>query len=224
VVDLSLINKKHLWYIVGFIATDGSLSIDKRHISITSKDRSLLINIKKALNLKNKIGLKSSGSNNKKNYSNFQIGDKKFYNYLLNIGLMPNKSLKLKEIVTPDDYFVDFLRGVIDGDGNIQQWRHNSNGNMQWVLRIVSGSPLFLPWLQKKIKRIINADGRLHISRAREKRNALYVLKYGKFAAKTILRECYYKGSLALDRKLKIAIKCIQSKNGLSKYGKFISS
>lgn len=150
-----------------------------------------------------------------------QFGDVKFYKFLEKIGLTRKKSLTLGALKIPEKYFADFLRGVIDGDGNIQETIHTSNGNTQWVLRIVSGSPLFLPWLKENIERIIKIEGRLHQNPANANRNPLYILKFGKFAAKVILRHCYYDGALALDRKLKIAQKCIDSENGLTVYGKF---
>ena len=48
------IDPTHLWYIIGYIATDGYLSIDGRHINITFKDRQHLYKIRDVLNLKNK--------------------------------------------------------------------------------------------------------------------------------------------------------------------------
>lgn len=219
--DLSSIDKRHLWYTVGLIATDGNLSNDQRHIIITSKDCDFLCGVRDALKLSVKIGRKNSGSNKEKIYGSLQFGDVKFYRFLEKIGLTRKKSLTLGSLDIPDKYFVDFLRGVIDGDGNIQETVHTSNGNTQWVLRIVSGSPLFLPWLKEKIERIIKIEGRLHQNPSSARKNPLHILKFGKFAAKVILRRCYYDGALALERKLKIAHKCIDSENGLSVYGKF---
>lgn len=220
-VDLSLVRKNDLWYTVGLITTDGSLSISGRHIVITSKDCDFLCSVRDALGLKVKIGRKNSGSNKEKIYGILQFGDVKFYKFLEQVGLTIRKSLTLGPLKIPDRYFIDFLRGVIDGDGNIQETIHTSNGNIQWVLRIVSGSPSFLPWIRERITKVLGIEGRLHQRFPENGRNSLYILKYGKFAAKIILRKCYYKNSLALDRKLKIAQKCIESENGLSVYGKF---
>ena len=36
-IDLTKIKPNDLWYLVGLVATDGSLSLDGRHINITSK-------------------------------------------------------------------------------------------------------------------------------------------------------------------------------------------
>lgn len=220
-VDLSSIRPEDLWYTIGLITTDGNLSTDRRHIVITSKDCDFLCGVRDALKISVKIGRKGNGRDKRKIYGILQFGDVTFYRFLEKIGLTRRKSLTLGPLKIPDKYFVDFLRGVIDGDGNIQETIHTSNGNIQWVLRIVSGSPLFLPWLKEKIERIIKIEGRLHQNPASVSRNPLYILKFGKFAAKVILRRCYYDGALALERKLKIAHKCIDSENGLTVYGKF---
>ncbi|MBI1985058.1 MAG: hypothetical protein HYS60_03085, partial [Candidatus Wildermuthbacteria bacterium] len=82
-------------YAVGLITTDGSLSIDGRHINLTSKDKQLIETFKICLNLQNKIGRKGSGTQKEKLYYYIQFGDILFYKWLLKIGLMPNKSKRL---------------------------------------------------------------------------------------------------------------------------------
>ena len=200
------------------------MSSDNRNIVITSKDRKFLYQVREVLHLQVKLGRKSRSTEKEKKYSVLQFGDVCFYQFLQNIGLTKRKSLTLSCLKIPDQYFHDFLRGVIDGDGSIQKWRHATNGNMQWSLRIVSGSPFFLPWIKGKIKKIMDIDGKIYIVRRSERKNPLYILKYGKFAAKVILRICYYNGGLALQRKLKKTMECLQSENGLSKYGIFIGT
>jgi len=141
-----------------------------------------------------------------------------FYKFLEKIGLSERKSLTLGPLNVPENYFSNFLRGVIDGDGNIQKTIHTTNRNVQWSLKIVSASPNFLPWLKRIIKKLYSLEGKIYKSSHRNRKNPLYVLKFGKFAAKIILRDCYVKGQIAMQRKLKIAQECIQSRNGLSKY------
>ncbi|MFA5355413.1 MAG: hypothetical protein WC302_01615 [Candidatus Paceibacterota bacterium] len=68
----------NLAYAVGLIATDGCLSIDGRHLNITSKDIQLLKTFKKCLGLKNKRGFKSSGFL-KEEYPRLQFGNILFY-------------------------------------------------------------------------------------------------------------------------------------------------
>src|SRR4026208_2087199 len=100
-VDLKIVLPEHLWYVIGFIATDGNLSLDGRHINITSKDVGHLRKIKKALFLSNRIGFKARGGEKEKKYGLLQFGDVQFYRYLLALGLHPKKSLTLGPIQVP---------------------------------------------------------------------------------------------------------------------------
>jgi len=109
-------------YAVGLIATDGSLSSDGRHLILVSKDISLLKTFKKCLGLKNKIGLRRSGYTGRKNCHHVQFGNVILYKWLLNIGLMPNKTKIIGALRIPNQYFFDFLRGHLDGDGCISKF------------------------------------------------------------------------------------------------------
>jgi len=196
--------------LVGLIATDGCLCTDGRHIDITSKDDRFLRKIKRKVGISNKIGVKYNGRKQKSFH--FQIGNKNFYEFLVSIGLSQNKSLTLGALAIPNQYFVDFLRGVIDGDGCMRRWLHASNNKEQWSLRIYSGSEKFIEWLNNITKELLKTSGKIH--RGSE---SLWVLKYGKMAARAIAQRCYYKGCLGLDRKIKLATDCIDSYKGWSK-------
>src|SRR3989338_5725455 len=108
-------------YAIGLLTTDGSLSIDGRHINFTSKDVELVELFKKCLNLQNRIGLKS-GVTKIKNISQVQFGDVNFYKFLQSIGLMPRKTKLLAALEVPDWYFFDFLRVNFDGDGTFYSY------------------------------------------------------------------------------------------------------
>ena len=198
---------KDLWYLVGLIATDGNLSSDGRHIDITAKDKNFLETIKEELGLPNKVGVKKNGTGEK--YHRIQIANKNFYEFLMSIGLTPNKSLSLGELKIPFEGFSDFVRGVIDGDGCIRNWIHPTNKREQWSLRIYSASPVFIEWLRKEIGRNFLAMGSVF----RDERSVI-VLKFGKLAAKRILKNCYYEGSLGLQRKADLARTCGNSNIG----------
>jgi hypothetical protein len=217
-VDLSLVKPQHLWYTVGLIATDGNLSKDGRHTVITSKDEDLLEGLKKILHLALKLTKKSRAHSKEKKYFCLQIGDVKFYKFLLSIGLHQKKSLTLGKIKVPKEYFIDFFRGVIDGDGNISTWQHKSNKNIQWSLRIFSASITFINWLKVNSEHKFKINGKLYKSEKVDA-NPLYTLKFGKFAAKSIIYYCYYKNSFSLQRKHLKALKCLRAEDKLSKYG-----
>ena len=200
----------NLWYLVGLITSDGCLSSDGRHIDITAKDSNFLETIKSATGIGNKIGIKYGVR--KQRASRIQIGNKNFYNFLLLTGLTPKKSLTLGSLNISRKHFVDFMRGLIDGDGCIRRWIHPSNGKEQWNLRIYSGSGIFIKWLRKAVSLLLYAEGKMYMET--EKR---WVLKYGKMAAKEIARQCYYEGCLGLDKKIKLAQRCLTSCAGWSK-------
>lgn len=218
-VDLKNKKPKIFWYVIGYIATDGHLSKDGRHLNITSKDKSHLILIKKSLSLKVKIGRKNRGGSDEKKYFQIQFGDVLFYKFLLNIGFIQKKSLKLGKINIDKKYFFDFLRGVIDGDGNISTWIHKTNQHRQWSLRITSAAPLFIKWLKKETEESFNVRGKLYSYKYKNKKNPIFVLKFGKLAAKVILKQVFYKGSLSLDRKNLKSIQCLQDVSKMINYG-----
>jgi len=198
------------------ITSDGCLSSDGRHIDITSSDYEFLCNLKEILALTNKITIKY-GCKHKKSF-HIQIGNINLYEFLLSVGLTPNKSLTIKKVEVSRKHFVDFLRGVIDGDGGIQHWIHASNHHEQWNLRISSGSMQFLTWLQKEVENMVGVSGKIYRQGLR-----VYRLKYGKMAAKAIVKQCYYSECTGLQRKIDLARQCITSYNGWSK-SKTVSS
>ena len=110
-------------YAVGLITTDGNLSPDGRHLILVSKNISLLKTFKRCLGLNNKIGLKRSGYTGRKDCHLVQFGNVILYKWLLSIGLMPNKTKKVGVLKIPSKFFFDFLRGHLDGDGDIRRYQ-----------------------------------------------------------------------------------------------------
>ena len=223
-VNLKLVQPADLWYIIGLIVTDGSLSKDGRHIYITSKDRDLLVAVRLALHLESKLGLKGNGGSVEKKYSLLQFSDVVFYRYLETLGIHPKKSLTLESINVPNEYFKDFLRGVIDGDGSINTWIHKTNGRPQWCLRIVSGAPIFANWIHKEIQRRYSVVGKIYTYTFKGKKNPINIVKFGKVATKIILKSTYYSGSLSLKRKLLQAKECLNTEDGWKGYGEMINN
>jgi len=200
----------NLWYLVGLIASDGNLSKDGRHIDITAKDFEFLRSVRAEVQIKNKIGIKNKGTN--KQAYRFQISNKNFYDFLLSLGLTPHKSLTLGRLAVPDIYFVDFFRGLIDGDGCIRKWVHPSNYGEQWSIRIYSGSPKFIMWVKNIAESLLKIRGKLY-----KQSKSQWILKYGKMAAIEIAKKCYYKNCLSMERKRNLARECFGSYRGWNK-------
>lgn len=188
-------------YAIGLLVTDGNLSPDKRHINFTSKDYELIVLLRKILGLENKIGKKSRGYSQEKKYFVIQFGDVQFYDYLLKIGLMPNKSKIIGEVAVPDKYFFDFLRGHLDGDGTFHsyfdpRWK---NSYMFYTI-FMSASKKQIDWLREKIFSRINISG--HITKS--KNSSVYQLKFAKLESLKLLPKLYYNPQVAcLSRKRK---------------------
>lgn len=78
-----------LAYLVGLITTDGWLSPDGRHLTITSKDVDLLQTARRCLGVTARIAL----TTNPRPCYRLQWSDTMLYRWLIDIGLMPAKSL-----------------------------------------------------------------------------------------------------------------------------------
>ena len=151
-----------LAYAIGLIASDGSLSKDKRHIDFTSKDKKLINIFKKCLHLKNKIGKKSREKGKLKKYYRVQFSDVKLYKFLIKINLVERKSNRLKPLKIPSSKFFHFLRGYFDGDGSFYNYKDNRWPN-SWLFytTFYSESKSFLQWIKKILKEKLNIKGRL---------------------------------------------------------------
>lgn len=189
------------FYAIGLITTDGSLSKDGRHIVFTSKDKDLVFLFRRCLGIHNKIGRKCRGTEREKKYYNVQFGDKNFYDFLVSIGLMSAKSKKLNSLKIPFQYFSDFFRGCLDGDGNIHIYNHPESCHPQLQIRFFSASYQFLLWIKKQLLRVIEAE-RGSIKPGKR----VFILRYGKADSIRLLKFLYYKNDIPrLERKYFLA-------------------
>ena len=197
-----------LAYAVGLITTDGCLSRDGRHLTMTSKDVDLLETIRRCLRITARITL----STNPRPIYRLQWGDLLFHRWLMEIGLMPAKSLRLGPLRVPDEWLRDFLRGCIDGDGSIVTYidRYNTFKKSTYVytrvyLSLVSASPRFVEWLRAALQRVVGVRGDIGIRRS-EEHHDIWRLRYAKRESLVLLRWMYYGADVpCLRRKYEIA-------------------
>lgn len=188
-----------LAYAVGLIATDGNLSPDGRHMTMTSKDRDLLETIRTCLSVTTSI----TTTLNPRLVYRLTWGDKRFYDWLLGIGLMPAKSLRLGLLTIPDQYFADFMRGCVDGDGSIVTYtdRYNMVKSEKYIYErlfvvLVSASGPFLDWVQTSLRRLINLQGALFSREPGNGRATMWTLKFAKHESIRLLNWMYYTPTL----------------------------
>ncbi len=201
-----------LAYAVGIIATDGNLSGDGRHLSIPSKDIDLLECLRRCLGLTNRIGQARSGHG--RIYYKLQWSDRGLYDWLEGIGLTPAKSLTLGALAVPNEYFADFFRGCIDGDGSIITYtdRYHAAKNARYVyerlyVRIVSASCPFVTWLRSVVHAITGAKGDLTVRRpSHPQHHPIWSLRYAKKESLRVLGWMYYAPDIpCLARKRAVA-------------------
>lgn len=137
------------YYLIGLICTDGNIryptEVKKKgigyscHINLNKQDKALIERIKE------KFG--GNIFHAKDNTIRWYISSRPFIEYLQRIGVTHNKSKTLNV----KDWFIQlsfknqkhFIRGVIDGDGSIKEYKHNFR-----TFNICSGSPDFYNMLK----------------------------------------------------------------------------
>lgn len=201
--DKEFIWTPNLAYAIGLLTTDGCLSTDKRHIIMRSSEPELLNTFKQCLGINNKIG--TTKNRNIISYR-VQFGNVQFYNWLIKIGLFPAKTYTIGKINIPDEYFKDFLRGHLDGDGNINIFQdvYNTFKNPKYIyirlsVRFISASKQHILWLRSKIIKNFNVKGRIHEAKPAnpEKQISIWVLKFGKknqlnYCLNSIIEKIYH--------------------------------
>lgn len=177
-------------YAIGLIASDGSLSKNGRHIVLSSREEEQLKNFQKALGIKVAIGYSTSHTYIGKKVARVQFGDVLFYEFLLKIGLMPNKSKIIGELKIPDKYFFDFLRGSFDGDGSTYSYFDPRwNSSFVFYTTFASASKDHIHWLRGIIYNFLNIKGHL----VKSDRSGVYQLRYAKADSLVLLRKMYPK-------------------------------
>ena len=179
-------------YLVGLITSDGCLIKGKPKISFTNKDMEL-INAVKEITRKCIKEKEYKIVDLKHDCYSYSITSRKFYYFLEDIGLTPDKSLTIGKLDIPNKYFWSFLLGEIDGDGSIINNSNNIN------LEIYSGSKIFLKYLKNKISDLCFDDcGKIYDTKD------VYRLYFPYYQTNYILQQCYSNSNYCLTRKKEI--------------------
>ena len=112
--------------------------------------------------------------------------------------MTPAKSLTLGPLSVPDEYFADFFRGCVDGDGSILTYtdRYHTAKNERYVydrlyVSIVSASQRFIEWLGATVSRLIGVTGSITV-RHQQAKNPIWKLRYAKAQSLRVLAWMYY--------------------------------
>lgn len=166
-------------------------------MGFSSAEIEMMENFKIAFGLKNKITPCGRGGEIEKNYFQIHFGDKVLYQYLNSIGLTQRKSKTIKAVTIPHEYFVDFVRGVFDGDGSFYtSWDRRWAKSFRYEISFASASLDFITWLRKEIAIALNTKGLIH------KGDGVYEIRYTKSDTRILFSAMYKsKNILFLRRK-----------------------
>ena len=201
-------------YILGFIYADGALidaatSTRTQYLAITNTDIDILKDIRTSLACQNPIHSRKAGYRTFKNGSYYckeifilRIGNREVFRDLLEIGLVPKKSLRIfipKKL--PDEYFRHFLRGYFDGDGcvNIRTNKSGVPKNIQIIF--TSGCRDFLEEINQRLFKLRKTEPRrIYLN------SSAYRLGYNQRESLNILSYIYQNlnSNLYLNRKFRI--------------------
>jgi len=185
-----------LAYAVGLMATDGNLARDGRHMTFVSRDHALVETLRRCLRLT--ALARPTRTPRGGTLYRVQWSSRTLYDWFLAVGLMPAKSLRLGALAVPDQYFGDFFRGCIDGDGTVLRYtdRHHVSKKAEYVyerlyVSLISASLPFVAWIRMKIGQLVGVVGAVH-RETKAGHHPLWRLRYAKAGSIRILRWMYH--------------------------------
>lgn len=192
---------KNMAYLLGYIATDGCVYGDRvLKLGLSTKDQSFLEQIKTELNFEGPI-LKKTIHSPKKEYecSYMNIYNRTLVKDLLNLNIVSNKSLTLKGFdFIPQEYEMDFLCGVFDGDGSVGKSTGKANTtSIQIRVRFFSGSLEFISYIKEVMSRHGFSSPNILIEK---RKNLFYSICYSTFDS-LLFYDYYKEQKLFIDRK-----------------------
>lgn len=200
-------------YILGFFAADGCLTINQKrnnkYVEFTSTDYEIIEKIKRTLKSGHKITTRKRDEKWLISYR-IQIGSKKIFDDLINLGFTPNKSKTLEFPIIPLNYLSHFIRGYFDGDGHCTfgKYQRKNRPNQTKIIRsgFTSGSQNFLKKLQNILKEYAKIEGGIlcfhsgayRLSYSLINSRKLYNYLYGNISQSLYLSRKYIKFNQAL--------------------------
>jgi len=187
--DSFIIDSPEKYYWLGFIAADGYVQNSGLRIDLKEIDISHLIKFKNFTEYDGEIKYHTNNLKCKACY--LDLNDVNLKNIFSEYNIVQNKSLSfvIPEEKIPQEFLIDFCRGLIDGDGCIR-----INNHQQISLSFCSGNKTCV----EQINRILGINNKVSFSS-----HCYRVQVTGNKKAKQIL-DCLYKNSTEktrLDRK-----------------------
>lgn len=184
-----------LAYLLGYIYADGNIAWDTKKgyysmtITASEKDKGHLERLRSLMSSTKPL-LYSAKT---KSYR-LIVNNKELCKKLMEYGLTPKKSLTIEFPNIPSEQFRHFLRGIIDGDGNVRYV--NRKRSPYFEITIASGSKTFCEGLIGAIKDSIGISANI-----RKAGNNLYIIQYSCSREKKLAKFVYSNANIFLERK-----------------------
>src|SRR5690625_5180092 len=104
-------------WVLGLFVTDGCINKANSSVTLTQKNQTILRRAAQYMNADYILSKKYKT----RTTATLIINSKEIKNDLMNLGVLPNKSLSVQFPNVPDKFLPSFIRGVIDGDGWVQK-------------------------------------------------------------------------------------------------------
>ncbi len=182
-------------YILGLIFSDGNVSwnTQKGYYSLTitasEKDKDHLENIRSTLSSTKPL-LYSSKT---KSYR-LIVTNKNICKRLMQLGVIPRKSLSVKFPNIPGEYLNQFIRGIIDGDGHVRYVKRKKSPYFE--ITIASGSKVFCEGLVNSIKQAIGVNANI-----RKVKKNTHIIQYSCSRGEKLANYVYSNANIFLERK-----------------------
>ena len=188
------LNEKSV-YLLGYIYADGNIAWDTKKgyysmtITAAEKDKEHLEKLR-CLMLSTKPLLYSAKT---KSYR-LIVNSKKLCQKLISLGVIPKKSLIVQFPTIPNNQIKHFVRGIIDGDGNVRYV--NRKRSPYFEITIASGSKAFCEGLIRAVKEHTGI-----LANARKINENLYIIQYSCARGEKLAEFIYSEAGIFLKRK-----------------------
>ena len=182
-------------YLLGYVYADGNIHWNPNKsywaltITASAKDKSHLERLRNLLSSKKPL-LYSPKTNSYRLIAN----SKKLCQKLMKFGIIPRKSLTINFPALPKEQIRHFIRGIIDGDGNVRFV--NRERSPYFEITIASGSKPFCEGLIGVIKDSIGISANI-----RKTGKNVYVIQYSCSRGERLAEFVYSNASIFLERK-----------------------
>lgn len=184
------------YYFLGFLAADGSLTNSGIIFELNEKDGYMVKKLNDYICPEKEVAFREKTNSYRASFFNIEM-TRKLKEYFSMTSNRKTEEIRFPEV--PNEYLRDFIRGIIDGDGNIDSTKGYRGDKIYIGARLrILGNEIFLKELNEKTKLLYPHNTNAVSKKGKEN---IYVITYNFKTARELLKVIYYDGCLCLKRK-----------------------